>query len=181
MVCSDVEYISSDVFKLPHHMWCMCDIKCVISYTKLEKCVWKLESHVKSQEIKRHIISDITFMWLFYVTVWYEITDDMLSKYASDITVTVWYHMEYVISPWHLTSYVWYHMFHLESWPHGINIYRLVCTMYVQSMYNALVQQLTDMVCTNIENHKHVHTCIYISANVLLCMCFESYKHVCTR
>jgi hypothetical protein len=45
-------------------------------------------------------------------------------------------------------------------------MYRHVCTMYVQSMYSAMVQQLTDIVYTNIENHKHAHTCINISADV---------------
>ncbi len=55
---------------------------------------------------------------------------------------------------------------HLESWPPGINVYRHVCTMYVQCTYHAIIQQLTDMVCTIFEKHKHVHTCIYISANV---------------
>ncbi len=47
-------------------------------------------------------------------------------------------------------------------------IYRHVCTMYVQSlsMYSAMVQQLTDIVYTNIENHKYVQTCTYISADV---------------
>ncbi len=52
---------------------------------------------------------------------------------------------------------------HLGSWPPGINVYRHVCTMYVQCMYNAIGQQLTDMVYTILEKHKHVHTCIYIS------------------
>ncbi len=36
----------------------------------------------------------------------------------------------------------------------------------IQSMYSAMVQQLTNMVYTNIEHYKHVHTCIYISANL---------------
>jgi hypothetical protein len=38
--------------------------------------------------------------------------------------------------------------------------------MYVQCMYNAVVQQLTDMVYASIEKHRHIYTCIYISANV---------------
>ena len=59
---------------------------------------------------------------------------------------------------------------HLESWPPGINVYRHVWTMYVQCMYNASVQRLTDMVYTIIEKHKHVHTCMYISVNVYTCM-----------
>jgi hypothetical protein len=52
-----------------------------------------------------------------------------------------------------------------------------VCTVYVQCY--AVVQQLTDIVYTNIENHKHVHTCIYICKK-----CIYTYIHcmymVCT-
>ena len=39
-----------------------------------------------------------------------------------------------------------------------INVYKHVCTVYVQCMYNAIVKQLKDMVHTIIENQRHVHT-----------------------
>jgi hypothetical protein len=42
--------------------------------------------------------------------------------------------------------------------------------MSVQCMYNAIVQPLTDMVCTDIEIHKHVYTCMYIFIHVHTCM-----------
>ncbi len=73
---------------------------------------------------------------------------------------------------------------HLESWPPGINVYRHVWTMYVQCMYNAIVQQLTDMVYTIIEKHRRVHTCMYIYMYVHLWRCIYMYVHgmymVCT-
>jgi hypothetical protein len=54
--------------------------------------------------------------------------------------------------------------------------------MYVQCMYHAIVQQLTDMVYTIIEKQKHVHTCIYISADVytILYMYVHGTYMVCT-
>ena len=51
--------------------------------------------------------------------------------------------------------------------------------MYVPCTYHAIVQQLTDMVCTIFEKHKHVHTCIYISANVYTWYVHGMYM-VCT-
>ena len=47
--------------------------------------------------------------------------------------------------------------------------------MYVHAMYSAYRQQLTYMLCTNMKNHEHVHTCTYISENV----CTRMYM-VCT-
>ncbi len=51
--------------------------------------------------------------------------------------------------------------------------------MYVQCMYNASVQRLTDMVYTIIEEHEHVHTCMYISVNVYTWYVHGMYM-VCT-
>ena len=52
--------------------------------------------------------------------------------------------------------------------------------MYVQCLDNASVQRLTDMVYTIIEKHKHVHTCIYFSANVYTRMYMVCMYKVCT-
>ncbi len=82
---------------------------------------------------------------------------------------------------------------HLESWPHGINMYIHVSSMNVQAMYSAYRQRLTDMVYTNMKTHVHVWNmytqfckCMYTyvhgmykgSSKRVSC---TSFKHVCTR
>ena len=72
---------------------------------------------------------------------------------------------------------------HLESWPHGINVYIHVSSMYVHAMYSAYRQQLTDMVCTKMNLKTHV---LHVSNMYIhVCKSMNTYVHgmymVCTK
>ena len=60
---------------------------------------------------------------------------------------------------------------HLESWPHGINVYIHVSSMYKHPMYSAWWQRLTDMVYTKMKNHVHV-------SNMYIYFCKSMYTYV---
>ena len=108
---------------------------------------------------------------------------------------TWWWHYSYVpVIYLHIPLYtvIWRYMRvyvgisgcqdsrHLESWPHGINVYIHVSSMYIQPMYSACWQRLTDMVYTKMKNHVHVSS-MYIH----FCNFMYTYVHcmymVCTK